>query len=287
MYSVNDAFGEVRLAYQVSKKENPSYFFVSSVGWHRCNELYGVTRPEGYRRHLIIATVGGCGLMSVNGKEYELPRGSIALIPRNTAHAYKTSAGGIWEFYWLHPDGLLSELFLDAVAENGILFSKTANDYSELMERLLSLSLSDSADNDLAISHTVSEVFHLAAQNLVAPQSSPSLSEKAIKYIKEHYGEKISVGEIADSLFVSENHLIRVFKKDVGVTPHKYLNDYRILTGAYFLKSSNLGIEQIARSVGFSSASLFITTFKQMYGCTPKAYRKQSFSENILTFSRL
>ncbi|MBQ7384816.1 MAG: AraC family transcriptional regulator [Clostridia bacterium] len=277
MYSVNGAFGEVRLAHQISKRENPSYFFVSSVGWHKCNELYRVQRPNGDKRHLIIATVGGCGWMSVNGKEYNLPRGSIALIPRNMAHAYKTPTGGLWEFYWLHPDGLLSELFLDTVAENGIFFSKTANDYANLMEKLLSLSLNDSDGNDIAISNTVSEVFHLVAKNLISPHSPHSLSDSVVKYIKEHYGEKISVREIADSLFVSENHLIRVFKKDMGVTPHKYLNDYRILTSAYFLKSSNMSVEEIADIVGFSTSSLFITTFKSVYGCTPKEYRKKHF----------
>lgn len=279
MYSINGAFGEVRLAHQLSKKEKPSYFFLSSVGWHRCNDLYSIKRANGDRRHLIIATVGGCGHMSVNGVEYDLPRGSIALIPRNTRHTYNTPKGGIWEFYWLHPDGALSATFLDAVAENGIFFSKTSNDYASLMKKLLSLSLNDSDDNDIAISHTVSEIFHLAAEDLVAPQSSHSLSEKAIKYIKEHYGEKISVSDIASSLFVSENHLIRVFKKDVGATPHKYLNDYRILTGAYLLRSSELGIEEIAESVGFSTSSLFITTFKRTYGCTPKEYRKKNIRE--------
>ncbi len=278
MYSVNGEFGEVRLAHQFSKKEKPSYFFVSSVGWHRCNELYSIKRADGNQRHLIIATVNGCGWMSVNGKEYNLPKGSIALIPRNTKNAYKTPAGGLWEFYWLHPDGPLSELFLDAVAESGIFFSKTANDYAILMEKLLSLSLNDSDDNDLAISHAVSEVLHLVAQDLITPHSTHSLSEKAIKYIKERYGEKISVSEIAEALFVSENHLIRVFKKEMGVTPYKYLNDYRILTSAYFLRSSNMGIEEIAESVGFSTSSLFITTFKRSYGCTPKEYRKKALS---------
>ncbi|MBO5415007.1 MAG: AraC family transcriptional regulator [Clostridia bacterium] len=275
MYSVNGAFGEVRLAHKVSNKEKPSYFRVSSVGWHKCNELYGITRPDGDQCHLIIATVGGCGWMSVNGKEYNLPKGSIALIPRNTKHAYKTPEGGLWEFYWIHPDGPLSELFLDTVAEKGIFYSTKANDYSNLMEKLLSLSLNDSDDNEIDISNTVSEILHLVAKNLISPHSPHSLSDAAVKYIKEHYGEKISVKEIADSLFVSENHLIRVFKKDMGITPHKYLNNYRILTSAYFLKSSNLSVEEIADMVGFSSSSLFITSFKRIYGCTPKEYRKK------------
>ena len=126
MYSVNGAFGEVRLAHHIHKKDYPSYFFLSNVGWHKCNELYRMSRPKGSRRHLIIATVGGCGKMCVNGKEYSLPKGSIALIPRKAAHEYGTPEGGMWEFYWLHPEGQLAELFLDAVAESGELFSRAA-----------------------------------------------------------------------------------------------------------------------------------------------------------------
>ena len=282
MYSVNGAFGEVRLAHHVSKKENPPYFFLSRVGWHKCNDLYSVNRPKG-GSYLIIATVGGCGSMCVAGKSYDLPVGSIALIPRNTAHSYRTPAGGSWEFYWMHPKGELADRFLDSVAKEGVLLSQSADNFAPLIENLLSLSLNDSQDNDIAISHAISDVLHLVAKNLLSPRSAPSLSDEAIKYIKKHYGEKISISDIAGSLFISENHLIRVFKKDVGVTPHKYLNDYRILTSAYFLRSSALSIREISESVGFSSTSLFITSFKRVYGCTPNEYKKASSSKAAFT----
>lgn len=275
MYSVNGAFGEVRLAHGEVLGNGEYYFALHNVGWHRVNELYGISRPKGSSYHLIIYTVNGCGSLRISDREYSLSGGSVALVPRNVPNSYRTADGGEWEFYWIHPTGSMANVFLDRVAEKGELFSRSVRDNTEIMEELIELSLNESSNNDIRISAKLSQIFHIVAEELSEKREAPSFAEKSAEYIKKHYGERISVKDMADAQFVSEAHLIRVFKKQFCCTPHKYLNDYRLITSEYLLRSSSMSVAEISKTVGFSFSSQFITVFKEKYGCTPNEYRKR------------
>ena len=275
MYNVNGDFGEVRIASMRLSKKESGLFLLRSVGWHRCNDLYRIERPRGIRYHLVIITVNGCGFMRVKDKEYKLVPGSIAFIPRNTECSYRTPKGETWEFYWLHPEGSSAELLLDGIDVKNTPLCKTAvYDCRDIIEELMALCFDQTSDNCIRISQKVSEVLHYTALSFAERQHEPSLAERAVRYINEHFSENITNGTVAGHIFVSENHLIRVFKKEMGCTPHKYLMNYRIMMGKNFLISCNMSIEEIARKVGFYSASQFIMCFKSICGCTPNKYRE-------------
>ena len=275
MYSVSGNFGEVRLAHRAESENCKYYFALNSIGWHKVNELYHIFRSDGDIRHLIIYTVKGQGLLRIKDKAFVLSGGSIALIPRNLPHSYRTPDGGEWEFYWIHPVGDMANTFLDGVAENGVLFSRSVRDSTELMEELIEMALNESSNNDIRISAGISQLFHILADELTKKKEAPLFAENTVEYIKKHYGERISVKDMADAQFVSEAHLIRVFKKQFCCTPHKYLNDYRLITSEYLLRSSSMSVAEISKTVGFSFSSQFITVFKEKYGCTPNEYRKR------------
>jgi len=50
MYQVNGEFGEVRLAQLLPMMRNTNLFSTHSLGWHKCNELYQISRPEAVTR---------------------------------------------------------------------------------------------------------------------------------------------------------------------------------------------------------------------------------------------
>ena len=275
MYNVNGAFGEVRFAIMELPKNESQLFFLKKVGWHKCNDLYGISRPHGRSQHTLLYTVDGCGEMCVCGKNYKLLPGSIAFIPRNESFSFGTPKGGLWEFYWLHLDGSFSERFLDMInieQTEPCNFSKY--DMRGIMEELISLCLNKSADNDIKISGKLSEVLHYSVLSLLNVPDVPTLAERVVKYINEHFNEKITNETIAKHVFISENHLIRIFKSEMGCTPHKYLINYRISMGKNLLISCNMSIDEIAFKTGFSSSSQFIGYFKNIYGCTPNKYRE-------------
>lgn len=274
MYHEAGDFGQVRVATLVPTLRSRGLFSLNSVGWHRCNDLYNITRPEGCEFPLILITTSGCGAMSIHGASYSLPPGSLAFIPRNVPNSYRTPKGGMWEFYWLHPCGPAAEAFLDSIAQRqAYLCNFTAgNSYEQRMEKLIALC----AQNiPIHLSQSLSELLHLMAIDLLGGEEPLSLPRRAVAYMEEHFREPLRLTELAGKLFVSPAHLIRVFKEEHGCTPHQYLLSCRLAHAAQLLKYSGLQIQQIASQSGFSSPSHLGSCFYKKYGCTPLQYQNQ------------
>lgn len=64
-----------------------------------------------------------------------------------------------------------------------------------------------------------------------------------------------------------------MFKKETGMFFNNYLTQYRICHSIHLLKNSDLKVNDIARRVGFSSTSYYISCFKKQTGCSPVKYR--------------
>lgn len=96
-----------------------------------------------------------------------------------------------------------------------------------------------------------------------------------IKYIEANYAEKISVKKISDELGVSESFLSRIFKKELGVTIHEYLNQYRTAKAISLLQTGS--VTEVGYACGFCDTSHFISIFKKYTGSTPMQYKKQQY----------
>ena len=72
----------------------------------------------------------------------------------------------------------------------------------------------------------------------------------------------------------SYDYLRKLFKKELGVTPHKYLIDKRLQTAAEQLRAGNLSgnITEISRLCGFREPLYFSRMFKKKYGVAPSYY---------------
>ena len=92
-------------------------------------------------------------------------------------------------------------------------------------------------------------------------------------YIESHYGEKISLEDLAGTIHMNRNYFCRFFKEKAGKTPFSYLNEYRVNQAASQLLSTRLPITEIALNAGFENMSYFIRQFRRCKGCTPSAYR--------------
>lgn len=99
--------------------------------------------------------------------------------------------------------------------------------------------------------------------------------QKFLQYISEHYGEDISLDQLAGSANVSKSECLRCFKTSMQTTPYKYLTEYRLSKAAELLKNSDESIGNIAESVGFRQISHFGKCFKEKTGASPRDYRKK------------
>jgi len=136
---------------------------------------------------------------------------------------------------------------------------------------------------ELLVRDSLSKLWFLIASNqqkdLEQHQNSKNTETIRVKemlgYIHAHYTEPISLKGIANSAAVSGRECLRCFNKVLGITPMKYLLNYRISVAAGLLTNSDLNITEICKLSGFESPSYFSLKFKAHMDMTPREYRQR------------
>jgi len=98
-----------------------------------------------------------------------------------------------------------------------------------------------------------------------------------LDYIYDNLHTKISLGQLANKVGLSETYLSKLFHKEVGSTICGYIIKKRIEAAENMLKFSDYSSTEISNYLCFSSESHFIHVFKKITGYTPKHYREQFF----------
>jgi AraC-like DNA-binding protein len=95
----------------------------------------------------------------------------------------------------------------------------------------------------------------------------------AVRAIHQHPERAWTVGELARVSAMSRSAFASRFRAVTGDSPIRYLARYRLATAARQLRTTNLPINEIARSVGYESIFSFSRAFKRAFGLPPRAYR--------------
>ena len=97
---------------------------------------------------------------------------------------------------------------------------------------------------------------------------------KMLEIIHEHYGEKLTLRDIARAANIGERECLRCFQRTIQISPIQYLLKYRVMQGAsMLLQVPQKSIAQISCDCGFESPGHFTKMFKRYFACTPKEYR--------------
>ena len=114
-----------------------------------------------------------------------------------------------------------------------------------------------------------------SAYLLIKSQEHTSIIKSVRKYIDDHYGEHITMENVADSVSMSPSYLSALFKEKMGMTVHDYLIRVRIEKSIELLGRRDLSIKQVMQQCGIESQSYYNRIFKKMIGLPPGKYRNQ------------
>jgi AraC family transcriptional regulator len=92
-------------------------------------------------------------------------------------------------------------------------------------------------------------------------------------YIRANPGANISLVAMAQIAGVSPNHLVLLFTKVTGLTPHQYVLRGRIDGAKLYLKDEALSIGEVSRLTGFRTQGHFTKVFRKIVGVTPREFR--------------
>lgn len=108
----------------------------------------------------------------------------------------------------------------------------------------------------------------------IPQKNTPALIVKALSYIDENFTSQLQIRDIADNLHISHTYLTKLFQKNVGVTPIKYVNMKRIEYACYLLQNTDLSCEAISEKTGIYDNAYFHKMFKSVKGMTPVQYKE-------------
>jgi len=113
----------------------------------------------------------------------------------------------------------------------------------------------------------------------IAKEESDKEQDSAIhaakKYILEHIQETIYVEDIANVVFLNSQYLMRLFKKETGVSILEFITNERIGLAKELLLKTEFPVNKVADQVGYSNYSYFTKIFKRSTGLSPAAYRQK------------
>ena len=95
-------------------------------------------------------------------------------------------------------------------------------------------------------------------------------------YIKCNYKEQIHISELSGILNICDDHLIRLFRETIGITPMKYINRIRLEEAQKMLVNTDYSVTEISYRAGFSNISYFSKIFTDVFEQTPRQYRRKN-----------
>lgn len=95
----------------------------------------------------------------------------------------------------------------------------------------------------------------------------------ALAYMQSHSAEHISLGDVADNVYVSQWHLSKLINRYTGQSFFDLLGGMRIEHAKTLLRDPSLRVHEVAEAAGFSDVGHFSKSFKRIVGKTPGEYR--------------
>lgn len=106
--------------------------------------------------------------------------------------------------------------------------------------------------------------------------------QKVMTFIRKSIYEKMTISQLSGICNLSDDHLIKLFKKETGSTPLQYINHKKIEKAQLILAFNDMPIKNVAYALSFENHSYFNRLFKATTGMTPQEYRD---SHNTLSKS--
>lgn len=251
-------------------------FFCTEAGTFYARERF-VTERSHKDAYLVFYTLGGAGIIEQGGQSVTLGQNQALLMDCRAPQRYVTDpVRHHWYHLWAHVNGAGADAISQAMGLPKLQpVSLPLADVRPIFETIFENMKKEGYIESLTTSLAVDKLLTSIA---LAPDSRGSFIEfdavsVARRYMEEHYAEDLHVDDVAREAAISTSQLIRLFKRQLGTTPHSYLLRYRITQAKELLAETTLPVATIARQVGFASESNFSYRFGEMCGQSPSAYR--------------
>jgi AraC-like DNA-binding protein len=233
-------------------------------------------------------TISGEGGFRNAEGEFRVPAGSgfmMEVSDPEVEYFYPPEGKEPWKFIYAEfQGGSVKEAVREFTRLYGAIYSlsqdsdpiKTLLDFQRDDGATLSLDAMDSAEliNNLFVA------LGRSARNEQENEDHSSLVRDALAIIKDFIGSNINASILAKKLGVSREHLTRVFRRELHMSPYAFILDQRLQQACHLLHTTDDNNIMIAEKTGFGSDVHFSQLFKKRMGMTPKEFRRDGVPLN-------
>lgn len=234
----------------------------------------------------IILPITGELTYSVNGRSGILKEKQVLIVNSEEIHRTEwTMNTETYKGYCIQIDYAFFKTYYKDL--DNILFYNTLNENENNEIRTIFKSIVFAINNKnenydiFVISQLLLMLYYLLDYSKTSKPMTKSISSQRsrmrniLAYIHINYNKNIDPDTIAKDFDISLSHLFREFKANTGISPKKYIDEYRLQRAVEQLLNSDDGIVEIAFNNGFTNVNSFYKMFHKKYGITPKSYKIQ------------
>lgn len=255
----------------------------------RHDELEGLTAtfrrhryaPHSHDTYVVGVVLAGCDVYALRGTRRYAGAGTLTLIDPGEVHDGAPLGAG-YSYRMSYPSPALLAAVADelGMGRNAASFPEPVVDDPEAAVAFLAAHRALEEDGDpLAADEALHRAYALIVGRHAVRGRLPErlvTAGDAVSRVRacldERYAENLELADLAAVAGLSRHHLLRLFKRETGLTPHAYLTDRRVRVARRLLVQGS-GPAEVAAACGFCDQSHLNRAFKARAGSAPGAYR--------------
>jgi AraC-like DNA-binding protein len=240
-------------------------------------------KPHSHRELCVGAVTEGTIQFSTADETLALSPGSLVLLNPLQVHSCNSVEDQPRSYFMIYLDGDWCRSIQEGIfgrcpelkpLTSGVLDdSKLYRAFIELAETLCGDG--DTLEKTVTLVQFATDLFRRRCEGVTAEAAAKPSG--TVEEIKDHLTRRISrnltLNQLADTFAMNPYHLLRQFKREVGLPPHTFLLNVRIEEAKRLLREGSTPAT-VAQAVGFSDQSHFHRTFRKIVAATPREYQR-------------
>ena len=239
-------------------------------GWHQ-RKPGGFWGPSVHSYYSLHYVVSGKGEYTVKDKTYKLEKNHMFLIKPDVVIKHQAECEDPWVYSWISFEGDKVEELFNLCGLGDDVFTVYCPELYGVFDEFRHIPVDKELSAIFLNAKLYAVIDRLMVVNNVQKYENPvsQYCIKAADYIQANYQSHITIDGIAKNLGIDRRYFSRIFTKYIGVSPQKYLVDYRLEKAKYLLMTGEYSVSEVAVSVGYDDIFAFSKIFKKKYGISP------------------
>ena len=266
---------------------SPTGITLDFCGFEHClpRHSYGPHIRQNYVIHVVI---DGKGILDFRGKRWNISKDQMFILFPGMESTYYADKEDPWYYCWIGFQGESAGEIVENIGfdlQTPVLSFKDVYKIENEIKRMLGAreltldgKLSRNAGMMEILSYMIRESARRAGNDGIT--NIYSYSEYAVRYINNHFSEKIRIQDLADHIGISRSYFVKLMKQETGMSPQEYLIETRMRRASDLLSRTQDSIKVVATECGYDDALAFSKVFKSRFGLNPSEYR-QKYNKSI------